>query len=90
MALYDEPREGPDPTNPNVAASSYLLGSTLVPIILAAAIAVLLAAVFMPTTPRVADRTNAGPSVRTVEPTPVPSTSPAVPTPTPRTQPPTP
>lgn len=79
MALYDRRF---DQTTPRSA-----LG-TLLPFILAAALAVVLMMILL--FPRPAAQlgdTNAGPSVRTVTPQPAPSTSPAIPTPSPATDP---
>ena len=85
MALYDRPRDPRfDPLNPNLSDRSHYL-TTLLPLIVAAAIAIILIAMFLPgSSTRVSD--NAGPAVNTVAP-PTPSTSPMVPTPAPTTQP---
>lgn len=91
MALYDHPH-GRAPADPRhgqrVAPAPVWYESTLLPLILAAAIVIALIAMFYPGSDgRVGDTNNAGPSVRTVTPAPSPSTSPAVPTPTPTTDP---
>lgn len=84
MALYDHPH-GRAPADPRhgqrVAPAPVWYESTLLPLILAAAIVIALIAMFYPGSDgRVGDTNNAGPSVRTA-PAPSPSTSPAVPTP---------
>jgi hypothetical protein len=89
MALYDRPN---DPLDPDLGrwTSSSFAGAWL-PLLVAVAVVVAIFALFMPTTnPWQGSKTNTGPSVRAVEPTPVPSTSPAIPTPNPTTEPRTP
>jgi hypothetical protein len=80
-----------DPVEPTLSAQtpSLLAGSALLPLILAAAIILILILMYLPntTSTRVGGTTNAGPSVETVNPSPSPSTSPPVPTPTPTTEP---
>jgi hypothetical protein len=90
MALYNRPRDPHfDPNDPNYLDHPSAIAGTLLPLILAAAIAVAVIAMFYPrtTTDRVGDANNAGPAVQTVTPAPSPSTSPAVPTPNPTTEP---
>lgn len=80
-----------DPVEPILSARSPSLlgGSALLPLMLAAAVILILILMYLPnsTPTRVGDTTNAGPSVETVNPSPSPSTSPPVPTPTPTTEP---
>jgi hypothetical protein len=90
MALYNRPRDPRlDPSDPNYVDRPSAFGGTLLPLILAAAIAVAVIAMFYPrtTTDRVGDTNNAGSPVQTVTPSPSPSTSPALPTPNPTTEP---
>lgn len=88
MALSDRPfgrRVDPNLAGPLDRRSGM---PTLLPLLLAAAAAVLLIALFYPmSSGRVGDTTNAGPSVQTMTPQPTPSTSPRVPTPRPTTDP---
>ena len=81
-----DPRRSP---NDHAGRSSLFGRNNMLPLILAAAIAVALIAMMYPrtTTERVGDTNNAGPSVKTVIPAPSPSTSPPVPTPSPTTEP---
>jgi outer membrane biosynthesis protein TonB len=69
--------------------SARYLGSALLPILLAAAVTVALIAMLLPnsTPTRLGDTTNAGPSVKTVNPSPSPSTAPTEPNPKPTTEP---
>ena len=80
-----------DPVDPSLGprGSSPFVGSALLPLILAATVALALILMFLPSSrpTRVNDTTNAGPSVQTVTPSPSPSTAPPVPTPTPTTEP---
>jgi hypothetical protein len=88
MALYDKPRDPRfDPMNPNLNERSRFATTTL-PLIVAAAIAIVLIAMFFPgIRSPIGDTNNAGPAVTTVTPSPAPSTSPVVPTPNPTTEP---
>ncbi len=86
MALYDKSRDRrSDPMNPNGHSSWY--GGTLLPLIVAAAIAVALIAMMFPRDGERSADTNAGPSVETVAPSPAPTTAPAMPTPPATTEP---
>ena len=89
MALSDRPfGRRPDPNRTDPLNRGQILGGNLLPILLAAAAAVLLIALFYPSNEgRVGDTNNAGPSVQTMTPQPTPSTSPRVPTPTPTGEP---
>lgn len=86
MASYDDTR---DPAATNTTPSDRYeprRGSALVPFLVAVAIsAAVLALLYPGNEGTVGDTNNAGPSVRTVAPSPSPATSPAVPTPTPTT-----
>ena len=91
MALYDRQHD-PAATDHRhmtpINRTPTWYGGILLPLILAAAIAVALAAAFYPGSEgQVGDTNNAGAPARTVTPSPTPSTSPAIPTPTPRTAP---
>lgn len=91
MALYDRPHARPvaDPRHPQrFDRTPAWYESTLLPLMLAAAIVLALIVMFYPGTDgRIGDTNNAGPAVKTVTPAPSPSTSPAVPAPTPTTEP---
>jgi hypothetical protein len=89
MALSDRPfGRRLDPPEQGALGAKSRLGPTLLPLLLAAAIAALLIAMLYPgDRGRVGDTNNAGPSVQTVTPSPTPSTSPPIPTPTPTTEP---
>ncbi len=87
MAIYER---SPDPAtrNPRSTPSSGPWGMSAPPLIIAAAIAVLMLVMLMPSgRERVGDTTNNGPSVKTVTTTPTPSTAPVVPGPTPTGEP---
>lgn len=78
MALYDQHRDGQrDPTDPGYTRRSPLWVGNLIPILLAAAVVLIVIAMAyqQPTTERIGD-TNAGPSVQTVTPAPSPTTEP--------------
>jgi hypothetical protein len=90
MALYEQhdPRAQVDDPNYVPRSSAPALSTAAVLVFVAAVIAVSMIAVFYPASEsRVGDTNNAGPSVRTVNPAPTPSTSPAVATPNPTTEP---
>jgi len=75
-----------NPNDPAHAQHPSVLAGTLLPLILAAALAaIVIAMVYQGPAERAGD-TNSGPSVKTVTPAPSPSTSPAVPTPNPTTE----
>jgi hypothetical protein len=87
MALSDRPfgrRVDPDVSGPLDRKPGM---PALLPVLLAAAAAVLLIALFFPMSGRVGDAASAGSSVQTVTPQLTPSTSPPVPTPRPTTDP---
>ena len=78
MALYDERRDPPlDPIDPSTPRTPLWVGN-VIPIVLAAAVALLVIAMLLPaSTPnRVGDTTNTSPTVQTVTPAPSPSTEP--------------
>ena len=81
----------PDPRRtPNDRQSGLFGRNNMLPLLVAAAIAVALIAMIYPrtSTDRVGDTTNTGPSVQTVTPTPSPSPAPTTdPTPSPTTEP---
>jgi hypothetical protein len=90
MASYDRPRDptATDPRHPELTEPSWYGFGVVLPLVLAAAIAIVLILMFNPfTTVNRAEDTNAGPSVQTVTPSPSPSTLPAGPSPTPTTEP---
>ena len=74
---YDKRDPRNSPTDP-VRRSTPFGRNNMLPLIVAAAIAVVLIAMMYPRTPaeRVNDTNNAGPSVQTVTPTPGPTTEP--------------
>jgi hypothetical protein len=86
MALYNRPHDPRDHHDPTLTGGLRNDGSTLLPMILAAAIVVVLITMFYPGTSGRVDTNNA-PSVQTVTPSPSPSTAPLVPTPIPTTEP---
>ena len=78
MALYDERRDPQlDPIDPSTPRTPLWVGN-VIPIVLAAAVALLVIAMLLPasTPTRVGDPTNTSPTVQTVTPAPSPSTEP--------------
>ena len=86
---YDNERDPRRSPNDPVRRSTPFGRNNMLPLIVAAAIAVALIAIMYPrtTTERVGDTTNTGPSVQTVTPAPSPDTAVVEPMPSPTTEP---